>query len=73
MISAMYSCDDYFKKKLGEPRKVAALMYTYVDGMLDKRGPFRSGHLDLLKTMSEEGDCLLGEFTIIGTPSHFCR
>lgn len=35
-------------------------MYTYVDGMLDKRGPHRTGHLDLLKTMSEEGDCLLG-------------
>lgn len=34
-------------------------MYTYVDDMLDKRGPFRLGHLDLLKNMSEEGDCLL--------------
>lgn len=41
--------------------KVAALTYNYVDGMLEKRGPYRSDHLDLLKAMSKEGECLLGE------------
>lgn len=54
----------------GEPKKVAALMYTYVDDMLDKRGPFRLGHLDLLKNMSEEGDCLLGGLS--ASSSCFC-
>eukprot|EP00752_Nemacystus_decipiens_P007529 g6728.t1 len=43
-----------------EPAKLAAVVYTYVDGMVDKRGPYRSDHLDLLKTMTEEGTCLLG-------------
>lgn len=40
---------------------MAAVLYTYVDGMEEKRAPHRSGHLDLLKNMSEEGSCLLGE------------
>lgn len=44
-----------------EPAKLAAVVYTYVDGMVDKRGPYRSDHLDLLKTMTEEGTCLLGD------------
>eukprot|EP00903_Cladosiphon_okamuranus_P006131 g6034.t2 len=43
-----------------EPVKLAAVVYTYVDGMVDKRGPYRSDHLELLKTMTEEGSCLLG-------------
>ncbi|CAM9658272.1 unnamed protein product [Hapterophycus canaliculatus] len=43
-----------------EPKKLAAVVYTYVDGMEDKRAPHRSAHLDLLKTMTEEGKCLLG-------------
>ncbi|CAM9605219.1 unnamed protein product [Pylaiella littoralis] len=42
------------------PTKMAAVLYTYVDGMEEKRAPHRSGHLDLLKNMSEEGSCLLG-------------
>lgn len=46
---------------LAEPTKMAAVLYTYVDGMVDKRAPYRSDHLDLLKTMTEEGTCLLGE------------
>lgn len=29
--------------------------------MVDKRGPYRTDHLDLLKAMTEEGTCLLGE------------
>ncbi|CAM9284591.1 unnamed protein product [Ectocarpus sp. 13 AM-2016] len=44
----------------GEPAKLAAVVYTYVDGMVDKRGPYRTDHLDLLKAMTEEGTCLLG-------------
>ncbi|CAM9433627.1 unnamed protein product [Ectocarpus sp. 4 AP-2014] len=44
----------------GEPAKLAAVLYTYVDGMVDKRGPYRTDHLDLLKAMTEEGTCLLG-------------
>lgn len=40
---------------------MAAVLYTYIDGMEEKRAPHRSGHLDLLKSMSDEGSCLLGE------------
>lgn len=29
--------------------------------MLEKRAPYRSEHLDILKAMSKEGDCLIGE------------
>lgn len=50
-----------------EPTKLAAVVYTYVDGMVDKRAPYRSDHLDLLKTMTEEGTCLLGDLGSVGT------
>lgn len=49
-----------------EPQKLAAVVYTYVDGMVDKRGPYRSDHLDLLKSMTEEGTCLLGDQLLLG-------
>eukprot|EP00904_Undaria_pinnatifida_P004782 jgi/Undpi1/1433/HiC_scaffold_11.g04824.m1 len=39
---------------------MSAVMYTYVDGMMDKRSPYRSDHLALLTAMTEEGTCLLG-------------
>lgn len=47
--------------RAAEPKKLAAVVYTYVDGMVDKRGPYRSDHLYLLKSMTEEGTCLLGD------------
>ncbi|CAM9177063.1 unnamed protein product [Laminaria digitata] len=39
---------------------MSAVMYTYVDGMTERRSPYRSDHLALLKVMTEEGTCLLG-------------
>lgn len=36
-------------------------MYTYVDGMEEKRAPYRTAHLDLLKSMTDDGTCLLGK------------
>ena len=39
---------------------MVAVVYTYVDDMFDKRAPYRSDHLGLLKKMAEEGTCLLG-------------
>lgn len=43
---------------------MAAVLYTYVDGMEEKRAPHRLGHLELLKNMSDEGSCLLGEIQL---------
>ncbi|KAG7339254.1 YciI-like protein [Nitzschia inconspicua] len=36
------------------------LRYDYVPDVLEKRGPFREGHLGLAKQMIEEGTCLSG-------------
>mmetsp|Transcript_991 Transcript_991/g.1412 ORF Transcript_991/g.1412 Transcript_991/m.1412 type:complete len:130 (+) Transcript_991:2682-3071(+) len=42
------------------PVKFYALRYTYVDGMLEKRQPYRQAHLDGLKKMADLGKCVLG-------------
>lgn len=60
-------------RSAAEPTKVAAVMYTFVDGMLEKRAPYRSEHLDLLKTMSKEGDCLIGEVPPSPNARRFAR
>lgn len=49
---------------------MSAVMYTYVDGMMDKRSPYRSDHLALLTAMTEEGTCLLGEVPLIRALFH---
>ena len=36
------------------------LKYDYVPDVLEKRGPYRGGHLDLAKQMIEDGRCLSG-------------
>lgn len=36
------------------------LRYDYIPDVLEKRGPFREGHLDLAKQMIAEGTCLSG-------------
>ena len=36
------------------------LSYEYVPDVLEKRGPFREGHLGLAKEMIEEGSCVSG-------------
>lgn len=36
------------------------LHYDYVPDVMEKRAPFREGHLGLAKTMIEEGTCLSG-------------
>ncbi|KAL3937601.1 MAG: hypothetical protein SGBAC_007326 [Bacillariaceae sp.] len=36
------------------------LKYDYIPDVLEKRGPFREGHLGLAKEMIEEGTCLAG-------------
>lgn len=47
-------------------------MYTFVDEMLDKRGPYRAEHLDLLKKMTKEGDCLIGEIPTLSPRDDLC-
>lgn len=49
---------------------MSAVMYTYVDGMTERRSPYRSDHIALLKDMTEEGTCLLGEVPLIRAPRH---
>jgi hypothetical protein len=36
------------------------LRYEYIPDVLEKRGPYREGHLDIAKQMIEEGKCLSG-------------
>jgi uncharacterized protein YciI len=36
------------------------LRYDYIPDVLEKRGPYREGHLDLAKKLIEEGTCLSG-------------
>ena len=42
------------------PQLYTMLRYTYVDGMLEKRGPYREGHLKLLQEASDKGLVSLG-------------
>ncbi len=46
--------------------QLALLTYTYVDGMADRRGPHREGHLALIDRMCEEGRLLIAGAT--GSP-----
>eukprot|EP00593_Proboscia_inermis_P000681 CAMPEP_0171300164 /NCGR_PEP_ID=MMETSP0816-20121228/8966_1 /TAXON_ID=420281 /ORGANISM="Proboscia inermis, Strain CCAP1064/1" /LENGTH=168 /DNA_ID=CAMNT_0011776455 /DNA_START=19 /DNA_END=525 /DNA_ORIENTATION=- len=36
------------------------LSYDYIPDVLEKRGPYREGHLDLAKKLLDEGKCLSG-------------
>eukprot|EP00591_Stephanopyxis_turris_P001805 CAMPEP_0195520376 /NCGR_PEP_ID=MMETSP0794_2-20130614/16732_1 /TAXON_ID=515487 /ORGANISM="Stephanopyxis turris, Strain CCMP 815" /LENGTH=144 /DNA_ID=CAMNT_0040649717 /DNA_START=27 /DNA_END=461 /DNA_ORIENTATION=+ len=36
------------------------LHYDYIPEVLEKRGPYREGHIGLLKELAAEGKCLLG-------------
>mmetsp|Transcript_6562 Transcript_6562/g.8164 ORF Transcript_6562/g.8164 Transcript_6562/m.8164 type:complete len:134 (-) Transcript_6562:150-551(-) len=36
------------------------LRYEYIPDVLEKRGPFREGHIGLAKKLVEEGKCLSG-------------
>jgi uncharacterized protein YciI len=36
------------------------LKYEYIPDVLEKRGPYREGHLNLAKKLVEEGKCLSG-------------
>jgi hypothetical protein len=36
------------------------LQYSFVEGMLEKRGPYRQEHLDLLTDLTEKKECLIG-------------
>jgi uncharacterized protein len=42
------------------PKKTFILRYEYIPDVLEKRGPFREGHLALAKAMIEAGDCISG-------------
>jgi uncharacterized protein len=47
------------------PKKTFVLRYDYIPEVLEKRGPFREGHLALAKEMIEAGDCISGGPTAI--------
>mmetsp|Transcript_7094 Transcript_7094/g.11570 ORF Transcript_7094/g.11570 Transcript_7094/m.11570 type:complete len:141 (+) Transcript_7094:81-503(+) len=42
------------------PPKRYLLNYEYIPDVLDKRGPYREGHLGLAKEMAEAGTCVSG-------------
>mmetsp|Transcript_1063 Transcript_1063/g.1606 ORF Transcript_1063/g.1606 Transcript_1063/m.1606 type:complete len:110 (+) Transcript_1063:37-366(+) len=41
-------------------KKLFVIQYKFVEGILEKRAPYRSEHLKILQRRSESGDCLLG-------------
>ena len=47
------------------PSKRYLLSYEYIPDVLEKRGPYREGHLGLAKDMIEEGVCVSGGPTSI--------
>ena len=44
----------------GNPSTQFLLRYDYVEDVLEKRGPFRQGHLDLAQKLIDDGLCLSG-------------
>lgn len=40
---------------MAEPRRLLALFYDYVPDMLERRGPFREGHLALIDRFASDG------------------
>ena len=52
-------------RDLSHPRRALAatqylLKYEYIPDVLEKRGPYREGHIGLAKKMIAEGTCLSG-------------
>lgn len=43
-----------------QPSPQYVLQYKYVTDVLEKRGPFRQGHIELAKSMIQDGTCLSG-------------
>jgi len=41
------------------------LNYEYIPDVLEKRGPFREGHIGLAKDMIEKGKCVSGGPTLV--------
>lgn len=39
--------------------KLSVLIYSYVEGMLERREPYRDGHLSLVERMLAEGKLLI--------------
>ena len=44
----------------GNPSTQFLLRYDYVEDVLEKRGPYRQGHLDLAQKLIDDGLCLSG-------------
>ena len=50
---------------LSAPPTRYLLNYEYIPDVLEKRGPFREGHIGLAKDMIEKGTCISGGPTLI--------
>ena len=50
------------------PDRLHLLLYDYVEDVLERRGPFRAGHLGHAKQAREEGRLVMGG--AIGDPPH---
>ncbi|PID54197.1 MAG: hypothetical protein CSA58_07875 [Micrococcales bacterium] len=49
-------------------RQLSLLWYDYVPDIMDRRGPYREGHLGLLTRMHEAGECIMAG--ALGDPPH---
>jgi len=53
------------------PPTLYVLRYDYVPDVLEKRGPYREGHLGLAKQMIQDGKCVVGgPFAETASPSN---
>ena len=50
------------------PDRLHLLIYDYVEDVLEKRAPYRDGHLDLATTWRDDGKLVMGG--AIGSPPH---
>lgn len=42
------------------PEKITVLEYAYIPDVLEKRGPYRAGHLELAQSLIAQDRCLAG-------------
>jgi hypothetical protein len=62
-IPVLYSCTECSSLRLlhlATAVQLYMLQYSFVEGMLEKRGPYRQEHLDLLTDLTEKKQCLIG-------------
>ena len=63
-VVAFMAASQHGRRSISSSTRLAAtqylLRYDYIPDVLEKRGPYREGHLDLAKRLIDDGRCLSG-------------